>query len=143
MKKLLFLATMNLNDQLFNIGDTRKFTCVSKGTNSKNPHYLPQSLIDKIVEDKVAVIVDPDEKIASRMAIMEDYFSMGEKIKGDYKLGLLTDAEVLHRTLLRIASTRSALDAVDTCYRYNEEKLQDRIYTLQEAHRLELKAQEV
>jgi DNA helicase TIP49 (TBP-interacting protein) len=132
MKKLVFLRQFQLNEESFRIGDERKFTTISKGTNSKNRWYLPEDLIDHLVMQEIAVVVDPEPERILQEKIVADHVKYLDNLKVRYAKGLISTSELLLFTMSNTTATMLDIENVGSKVKFEQDQLNLRIEKLKQ-----------
>jgi hypothetical protein len=127
MKRMIFLARHQFNDEHFNIGDEKKFVTEWKGGNAKNKNYFPEDLLQLLVETGTVIVYDPDHRAEEYHFVMSSHANKLETINDQFCKGYISADQLLHQQILSATQSLIMLDNLDAAKLCEEDQLKEKI----------------
>jgi hypothetical protein len=138
MKKMIFLAAHRFNDEQYQVGDEKKFTTeFNPRTSAKNKFYFPGDLLDLLVESKTVVVSDPDFLATETQKIMDGHITKTEEVRGLYSEGMISNVELLHRTIFSATTAMMDLNCLENRKQYEQDQIQLKVAAAKQKARKE------
>jgi hypothetical protein len=110
------------------VGDERKFTTEwNKRPAAKNKNYFPADLLELLLLSETVVISDPDFLATEANGIMDKHITKTEELRGLYSEGLISNLELLHRTVISATQAMMDLNGLENRKQYEQDQLEIKV----------------